>query len=498
MMIKKLSIKNYRSIEALNIELNGISAFIGPNNAGKSNILSALNLVLGETYPGSRSFAENDFHNRDTSHPIEIKVIFNSSLGDFYHQAIWGFSLKAYETSGGIEAEYYAVDQNGEVLQYYSGGNNMKVSNEMRDKALVLFFGLNRDIESQLRTTQWTIYGKLLKHLNYKLPQASKAEFDRTVKASTHHLDSEDFVKFKEIMQTVVQENTGLEINMEFQAFDPINLYKDLKLLLKESTQAIQFEAQDMGRGVQGVIALGLLLSYKRLVRDAPMLLIEEPETYLHPHGCRHFYSNLKNLAHEGIQIIYSTHSPFFIPLEDYKNIFLTRKTNGKTVVSHITDDVLVDNLKVVSMFNEKLNETFFANTAILVEGAVDKILLARAFELGEVQPDIKNISIAECGGNGEIKFVSKILTALGINVIVLCDSDAGNDTTRRELEEITEIVGDENILLYDSTLEDEYRIPKLTKVEAIRKSFEYTSLDQFPDVVRNLVNKFSPIPVPV
>lgn len=51
MTIRRLQIYKYRSIKNLDVVLGDITAFVGANNAGKTNILSALNLLLGSRYP---------------------------------------------------------------------------------------------------------------------------------------------------------------------------------------------------------------------------------------------------------------------------------------------------------------------------------------------------------------------------------------------------------------------------------------------------------------
>lgn len=48
MFIQSLTIKNYRSIKELNLEPKNLCALIGPNSSGKTNILKALDLVIGE------------------------------------------------------------------------------------------------------------------------------------------------------------------------------------------------------------------------------------------------------------------------------------------------------------------------------------------------------------------------------------------------------------------------------------------------------------------
>ncbi len=59
--LERLKIKNFRSIKEIEIPFGRMNAFIGPNNAGKSNIMKALDLILGPTYPTARSFEENLF-----------------------------------------------------------------------------------------------------------------------------------------------------------------------------------------------------------------------------------------------------------------------------------------------------------------------------------------------------------------------------------------------------------------------------------------------------
>ena len=55
MIISKLKIQNYKSIENMTLEfVEGKNIIVGQNNSGKSNIISAINLVIGEKYPSKR------------------------------------------------------------------------------------------------------------------------------------------------------------------------------------------------------------------------------------------------------------------------------------------------------------------------------------------------------------------------------------------------------------------------------------------------------------
>ena len=76
MRLTKLAIKNYRSFDPMGQEIlfpAFHSALVGKNNAGKTNIFNALNLVLGNKNPAYLRFEEDDYF--DSSKPIEIQVV---------------------------------------------------------------------------------------------------------------------------------------------------------------------------------------------------------------------------------------------------------------------------------------------------------------------------------------------------------------------------------------------------------------------------------------
>jgi putative ATP-dependent endonuclease of the OLD family len=64
--LSRLFIKNYRSIKELDLAFaKGKNVLVGRNNAGKSNVLKAIDLVLGEyspTYTKSENVTESDFY----------------------------------------------------------------------------------------------------------------------------------------------------------------------------------------------------------------------------------------------------------------------------------------------------------------------------------------------------------------------------------------------------------------------------------------------------
>lgn len=76
MHLSKLKIKNYKSIKELDLEFkSGKNVIIGKNNSGKSNILKAIDLVLGDKAPAyqkTQNITSEDFFGGNTDEPIYI------------------------------------------------------------------------------------------------------------------------------------------------------------------------------------------------------------------------------------------------------------------------------------------------------------------------------------------------------------------------------------------------------------------------------------------
>lgn len=83
MIIVSLRVSNFRSLKDFTLDFEPLTALLGRNGAGKSCVLYALD----NFYNISAEITEEDFHNRDTSKPIEISVVYGNlrddELGEF-------------------------------------------------------------------------------------------------------------------------------------------------------------------------------------------------------------------------------------------------------------------------------------------------------------------------------------------------------------------------------------------------------------------------------
>jgi predicted ATP-dependent endonuclease of OLD family len=174
---------------------------------------------------------------------------------------------------------------------------------------------------------------------------------------------------------------------------------------------------------------LQLVLGMERLVASNLrrfVLLIEEPELYLSPHMQRHLFRLLRDLAHHGNQILYSTHAPVFLSVDRMEELALVRHTDDEgTTLLQPEPLAEAEAFRVLSEFDSDRAELFLARAALLVEGRTEKMTFPYVFEALGFQPDKEGVLVLECGGKGNIPLFARICNACAIPYVVVHDRDA-------------------------------------------------------------------------
>ena len=485
-MIRRLIIKNFRSIEELDIELSKLNALVGPNNSGKSNIMDALNIIIGTTWPSSRSFDDKDFRNYNKSNPIVIEVTFDQALTT--DSSVVGFRLR-YD---GEDFSYIPFDRDGNQPLWPSGYPK-RISNNMKDEVSLMYLGLDRQAHAQIRATTWTIYGKLLRFIERSIENAKKTTFESGVQTAYDTNLAPELTDFIESVKEFTKEQTGLDLDFRFKTIDPIEVLKNLRPYIKDPFTYLEHDIEMVGSGTQSALAIAIARAYAQIVKMPLVMAIEEPELYLHPHACRHFYKLLKELSESLIQVIYTTHERCFVNVIDYENIYLVRNIGGKTYVNcgiGLTSTPS-DTFIYASKCDESMNEMFFANHVVLVEGFPDKIACHLALEQQGINLDKRNISIIECGGKDDIIYIAKILKRFEIPCYTIFDEDPSNPDTRRRIDEAISLLGSDFVLLQSPNLEGLFSLPnKPKKHEALQIFPQWFTVNPVPQIYIDLKNK--------
>lgn len=121
MRLEKLEIKNYRAFKDTTINFGKYTTLVGPNGSGKSTILMALNVFFrnkADVSTDIQVLTKDDFHNKVTDVPIEIRGTFGDltdaakeQLHHYVRNDKLIFTAKAIwdETKGGAEVMQYGA-----------------------------------------------------------------------------------------------------------------------------------------------------------------------------------------------------------------------------------------------------------------------------------------------------------------------------------------------------------------------------------------------------
>lgn len=417
MFIQKLTIKNFRSIKEITVEPKNLCALIGPNGAGKTNILKALDLVIGEGWTTKAKVARELFH--DATQPIVIEVSFTNSI-EFTNKKGYKVSITSVKLEMALDPEFSAKTT-------VNGGSTFYDQDQFKRLCHFIFIPSERNLFSELRVSQWTMLGKLMRlvYENY-ISQYSgneqnlKNEFAEKIKPAKDFLEydfSSDEVTFKKFVDTFkryCKENSAGLANEFDPVLDIYNLnwfYKTLQIHVKESFPDRHFDSEEVGAGMQNLLLISIFQTYAELMGGKVVFGIEEPEIYLYPQAQRALYKNFIKLS-EKTQIFYSTHNPNFVDAGRPDDIVQLRKDLERGTYklekasAFNTENAEDQRHKIYTHFNPERNELFFARRVLFVEGDSDKILFTTLCEnRWDINLDEKGISVIECGGKGGVVY---------------------------------------------------------------------------------------------
>ncbi|WP_436607396.1 AAA family ATPase [Sorangium sp. So ce1036] len=238
--------------------------------------------------------------------------------------------------------------------------------------------------------------------------------------------------------------------------FDAPSLSADLaantRLLIRDGTVITKPEHQ--GHGAQRSLVLALLQllvkhkqSHDSARRRPILLLVEEPEIYMHPEMCRRMRDTLLRIARSGTaQVVCTTHSPTFLDLADrHDGIAILRRINGNVHKTQREDDIFHGEtasqqrrrLRMMLNFDPTANEVFFTNEVCLVEGdsevAAVSAIAERLYQEKQIDINVclshrRRVAIVNCRGKWTITAFQHVLNAFNIAYRVVHDEDAVNN----------------------------------------------------------------------
>lgn len=506
--LSELVIEGFRGIKELSLSLTNEqpSILIGPNNSGKSSVLDAIGLCLASGKFMKYSVDECDFYKAKGGVPVEeflIEIKFTATPGNILPHVKGGLGnpveahgIRVTGKLATLQTECTLIDASGDDLLVNKG---TPISAAEKDKFKGTGLGGGRryarlyDIKGFLPDVwhldpknlfaslyEWKTgpLQKLLKHYKEKL---LSEEWDtpsgkKMPKAlhDAHRFLSQQAIKtpFWETelspkLVSKLQEYLGTSSSIDITpALNPVDAWilSEFLIQIAPGDNISAIDCKRLGDGWQSLLRLVSLEVVIDIIKDnkKALLLIEEPETYLHPHLRRKLRKVFSKLQARGHQVIATTHSEELISFSEEQAIVrltMTAAGTQKHVYSTATTEEAIKDEEKLSEHGN--HEFIFANRVILTEGKGDQFAVKLALDKKDIDCDASSISIVKCGSVDNIPTYAQICSTLGIPWLAIHDKDivagggqkANTARVRALLEQIKETSS--LILEWDNDLED-------------------------------------------
>lgn len=453
MLLSEITIRNFRGIEELSIQLDRCTILIGENNAGKTSVLEAVHTCLSRNL--SRRvvpFSEYDFHltsalqEPTAAPPIEINFTFAETVENEWPDAVIQGLEKAVQvradnkqevrfkvtssydaTLKDFSLEWAFLDLNGNELPT---AKNPRLVAELQQLNPAFFLTAVRDSAQhfQPKSPFWAPFTK-----NPEVDEETREDLENQIAAINQAvLDSHK--PFEEVKAQVGRTGTLVPLGaadlvsveaVPARIFDMLNKTQ-VKLAAKSGAK---LPIGQHGAGTQSLSVMFLFNAFlnARLAeafdKDAePLLTLEEPESHLHPSAVRSLWAILNGLKGQKIVATHSGELLAAVPLNAVRR--LARK-GGKVEVFRVKDGSLtaIDERKIAYHVRAKRGNLLFAKSWLLVEGESEYWFLPEAARLLGNDLELEGVCVVEFAQCGVASLI-KLAVELGIEWHVFVDGD--------------------------------------------------------------------------
>ena len=406
MKIKSFTVENYRSIKKSNdLPIYNLSILIGPNNEGKSNILKALVMTLNyiTTYHTRGRFSRNwsITHFRRDYDEGSLKYDFER---DF---PIGIKKIKVAESIIKIIFELTEIEKkifNRITKKKLQGDLRVRIS--FRDPHHPLGIGIRDSLKLKTKKTFYEYREQIFRLIRDRIEVSyipAIRDSEKTIETIEAMITQELSVlesdqRYKNLMskleklQKPILNSLASSLTKEVSEFLPD--VKRIHLGSKQRIQRISRVVPDVlvddgtetplelkGDGIKSLMAISIIehVTRKQAAKKNILLVIEEPESHLHPDAIHKLKNVLRKISTKN-QVLISTHSPLMVNRSNISRNLLVDKSQVRAAksISEIRDSLgvkIADNLRS-------------ANLVILVEGNDDKQILQKCIE--EISPGIQ------------------------------------------------------------------------------------------------------------
>ena len=424
-----LSIKNYRGLHSLQISFEydqNVVCLIGRGDSGKTTILDAIAALFSPRW--NLSFYDTDFHNCDTSNPIEITAkIVNFPkilLSDFKY----GLHAESYKTEcdnpeSEIQSLTIKLTVNSALEPRWTVTSKREqddVDISATDRGKLNCFMISDYVDQHFSWNKGNPLFSLQKYLQID-PEPDDNVIIDALREAKSKIDEADFESLANATSFVEQHAKAMGLNLEGArtTLDPKDLnIRDGRVSLHDGM--IPF--RNKGKGTKRLASLAIQSALAASTENKGIVLVDELEQGLEPDRIKHLarYLTTEDLG----QLFLTTHSRDAI--QEFGSapiVHLIKNPETNAVETKTFDKTDVELQKAV----RACPEAFFAEKVIVCEGATE-VGICRALDAWRIRNNHPSMAFMDCAyidgtGNSMASRVTEI-HKVGIQTGLFCDSD--------------------------------------------------------------------------
>ncbi|MCI5116536.1 MAG: DUF2813 domain-containing protein [Candidatus Electrothrix sp. LOE1_4_5] len=449
----------FRGISNIEISLPRVAVLLGQNNAGKTSVIKALQLSLGDY---SRYLADEDFHIGENEKPqktitVDLRFIpiegdtrasefseeWQQEFGDKIQAEADGKQFVAIRTTASSDRVKggYIVDRfHLDTWPERDGWQNVRVSTRNRlgkrlESIPFISIDAQRDIHSELKEKS-SFIGRVLSSVEYD--DEDVAELERMV-AEVNKEAIEKSESLKQLKNHLDNLNQSFEGSGQTEITPFPKKIRDLSKRFSVNfgeSDKNSFSMEYHGMGTRSWASMLTVKAFVELLAKNheeeaepffPVLAAEEPEAHLHPNAQRTLFEQLKDNTG---QVIISTHSPYLVGMSGLNDLRGLVRTSRAIQATQLVEGLDPEDINILQREIMRFRgELLFSNALILFEGVTEEQIIPAMFQVyfGKscFSLGINCISVA---GKNYPPFI-KMAMSFGIPVCIVSDNDGNTQS---------------------------------------------------------------------